>query len=153
MHHSYDAFVESLGLSQVIALEIAGWLAERGYNCRYKPGTVTPNPESRMEHVDFGDLEVIKRLEVKHWPNIDFQSLDDIGYENIIVDETYKLKKYHKNTLYSYMIVNASRTGALWIDTRTREHWYEDELPDKNNPGTRNFTLVPKKYAIYLRLR
>lgn len=144
MTKPYDRFIKSLQESRLCAWIVSEYLLKKGFDVRIIPATTTPNEEERFDHVDTGDIEIRLRAEVKHWPNIDFTSIDTVPYDKIIVDETYKIKKYGAATLYGYFILNASKTACLFIPGRTRSSWIEEEAHDKVEGGTRNFTFCPK---------
>ena len=88
-------------------------------------------------------------MEVKYWPEIDFQSLEDVPYPNIIVDEAYKIAKFPKPTLYGYVILNASKTGCLLIRSVTRSKWFDKKVFDKKEGDNRVFCFCPKEYVSY----
>jgi hypothetical protein len=108
-------FISNLEHSYAPVWTVGGYLASKGYTARILPPQVTPDTESRFEYQDQGDIEITQRIEVKQWVNNDFKSLDDVKYQNIIVDEKYKIERYPLATLHGYMILNASKTAAITI--------------------------------------
>lgn len=83
---------------------------------------------------------------------MDFKSLGDVPYKNIIVDEAYKLLKYPRATLYGYVIVNSSCTGALLISRNTRGHWFDCEMIDGREGNRRTYTVCPRDFVDYVEL-
>jgi hypothetical protein len=141
-----EEFLTLLENSKVVVWRVAEWLTGKGANVRLIPSTISPNEAVRFEHADMGDIEIVMRCEVKHRPTLDFMSMDDFPYPDIIIDETYKIEKFPKATLYGYVIVNSSMTAAITIPRETRKHWFEAEKFDKRDKVMKKFTFCPKKY-------
>lgn len=148
MVKEYTKFIDALSESRSCAWLAAEWLMGIGYDVKILPGTTTPNEEERFQHVDLGDIEIAQRIEVKYWPDIDFSSLGDVPYDNIIVDEAYKIDKFNIATLYGYLILNASKTACLLISARTKEHWFRKEVFDRKENSKRTFMFCPKEKVI-----
>jgi hypothetical protein len=124
-------------------------LLSKGYNVKILPNRISPNKESRWEYVDDGDLELVLRGEVKHKPDIDFKSADEMPYLNLIVDEVYKIEKKHKSSLFGYFIVNASGTGFIFVPGWTQQYWFKERHFDKREQEERNFYMVGKEHVKY----
>jgi hypothetical protein len=151
MTPDYDKFCKLQKHAEVVALEVARWLANTGHKVNMPVNSLAPNQEERHKHYDNGDIFVTKRVEVKYWPDIDFHSVEDVPYKDVIIDEAYKVAKHHPNTLYGYVIVNKSETGGLVITTSTRKHWFEREMIDrKQEPPERKFVMIPKRFVKYV---
>jgi hypothetical protein len=135
-----------------VSFVVAAALKQRGHRVRIIPNTVSPNVKERWDHTDNGDLEISQRVEVKHWPNIDFLSREEVPYTNVIVDETYKIEKEHDLPCYAHIIVNASMTGGLLIPIWTRPFWFKEIRPDRREGGPREFYFCPLEHTIWLPL-
>lgn len=145
-------FKNLLENSEKIVTAFAEVLQNSGYNVRVLPKTLSPSVEERWEHVDDGDIEIIQRIEVKHWPNINFTSVEDIPYKEIIVDEKYKIDKKHNSSLYMYVIVNALCTHCILIPQHTRKHWKVKNKIDGREGRRASFYMIDKKYVTVQRL-
>lgn len=144
-----EEFLGLLNVAQQNAQIVAEVLASRGYHVRILPHSISPNVEERWKHTDEGDLEITQRVELKHWPNIDFKSLDEVPYDNVIVDEAYKIDKEHRTTLYAYLILNASVTGYLLIPIWTRRYWFKKELHDGREDSERTYYMCAKRFLAF----
>lgn len=160
-HEQYVArFVQS---NKVVAF-MAGILEGRGHKVRILPATISPTLEERWKHVDSGDLEVsfseayrhfhavpdAMRVEIKQWPGIDFRTLEDVPYSQIIVDEAYKIDRAAgKLPLHSYVIVNASMSAAMVITAGTRTHWFRQTKFDKQQGRDAEFYFCPKGRVVF----
>jgi hypothetical protein len=145
----YSDFITNLKKSRSTLWDVAEWLTGLGYVVRIIPATTTPNEIDRFQHVDCGDIEIIKRVEVKQWLDIDFNSIDSIKYDNIIVDEAYKVDKFHPKSLAFYLTLNASKTGCIIITSDTRNTWFKEERHDRKEDGKRLFYFCPKDKVRY----
>lgn len=133
-----------------VAFAVASELGRRGHRVRIVPSTISPNVEERWQHTDDGDLEITQRIEVKHWPNIDFQSQAEVPYQNVIVDEVYKLEKSMTLPCYAYVIVNASLTAALFIPIWSRPFWFKKKRWDRREGDEREFYFCPVERTMWL---
>ena len=149
MTKEYSTFIESLEESRACAWFVAEWLLGGGFDVKILPSSTTPNEEERFSHVDHGDLEITQRIEVKHWPEVDFDSMENVPYDHVIVDEAYKLEKYRNATLYGYIILNASKTGCMLISARDRAGWFKKEVYDRKEKANRTFMFCPKNLIRY----
>lgn len=147
-----SVFRESLERSRVISDQVLNWLKSIGHHVTHLPQSTTPDRESRWQHTDQGDLVIRQRIEVKHWPNIDFKSFDDVPYDNIIVDEAYKIQKPGGLSVHSYVIVNASADRAIIILSTTKKHWFTETKWDRMENSQREFCFCPKEHCIIVRL-
>lgn len=144
-----DEFVDLMRTARETAYLLAAALTTKGYNIRILPNSISPNEKDRWNHTDHGDLEIIQRIEVKHWPDIDFKSVEDITYKNIIVDEAYKIEAKHQSSLFAYMILNASVTGYILIPVWTKRQWFKEEKFDKREGRMRLYYFCPKSHLTY----
>lgn len=152
MTKEYSKFIEMLTESRLCAWHVAEWLTRLGFVVKILPATTTPDEGGRFDHVDFGDLEIIKRVEVKYWPEIDFHAIEDVPYNDIIVDEAYKIDKFPKQTLYGYVILNKSKNGCMLIANETRPFWFKKEVFDKKENALRTFYFCPKGKIHYAKI-
>lgn len=146
-------FRELFYKAREVQFVMANNLAARGHCVRIMPSALTPTREDRFEYADEGDLEIRLRVEVKHWPKIDFKSRDDVPYDNIIVDAAHVLEKRQEMPLYGYVIVNASMTGYLLIPIWTRGHWFKETKHDRREGRDREFYLCPRDKVHFQRMR
>jgi hypothetical protein len=147
-----DEFRGLMANAREVAFVVATELGKRGHRVRVVPNTVSPNVEERWSHTDEGDLEITQRVEVKHWPKIDFKSRDEVPYTDIIVDEAYKIDKKHQTPFYAYIIVNASMTGGLLIPIWSKAFWFKSTRHDRREGQSREFYLCPRKQTIWFPL-
>ena len=148
-----EEFTELLRKARDVSFIVAASLTKRGHRVRILPSSWSSTIGKPGQYVDDGDLEITQRVEVKHWPQIDFQSLDDVPYSNIIVDEAYKIEKRHELPLYAYIIVNASMTGYLLIPVWTRQQWFRESRHDRREGHDREFYFCPRDLAHFMRMR
>ena len=149
-----DEFVGLLAAAADNAEMVAMILRQRGFSVRVLPHSVSPNVQERWKHVDEGDLEInsngtVERIELKHWPSVNFHSLESVPYQNVIVDEAYKIEKDHRYLLHAYFILNASRTGCLVIPASTRPHWFKKSAVDGRENDGRLYYFCPKQFLSY----
>lgn len=148
----HKKFKELLEKSKESVWLIASHYTRLGHNVRILPTIVAPTKEQRWDYVDDGDIEIIFRIEIKNWNHIDFSSVDDIPYDDIIVDEAYKIEKEHSSKLFAYHIVNASQTGYLFIPASTKDKWFKGERFDRIENRLAEFYLIPKEYVSYRKI-
>ena len=148
-----DEFVSLMKDSMKAAAIVAASLREDGFEVEILPSKgISPNEARRWSYVDHGDLVVSwgidkERIEAKKWPNIDFFTLDEIPYADIIVDESYKIEKPGRLPLFAYIIVNSSETAYLSIPIWTKGHWFIDTKLDRREGTERAFYFCPKQYV------
>ena len=143
-------FFKSLDKSEVARHIIAKRLIEKGYEVEVPELKVTPGWKERLAYSDNGDLFLLQdgkreRIEVKHWPKINFTSKEDIRYDNIIVNAVNSWDNADIKPSVHY-ILNANYTHVIIIDSRTREHWYRARTYDSRKKQDRSFYFCPKKY-------
>lgn len=149
-----DAEFEALLCNaQFVANAVAVNLELRGHCVTIKPTRLRATAEQRWQCTDEGDLEIRQRIEVKHWPTIDFHSIEELPYRNVIVDEVYKVDKRHVLPLAAYVIVNASMTGYLLVPNSSRPHWFKKRMHDRREGAEREFYLCPRGRVFYQRMR
>jgi hypothetical protein len=155
MTKEFNHWRSSLDKSRQVASDLAEWYNKNTtYSTRVPIQQTTPNEEDRWQYVDDGDFEItcdglVYRAESKYWPKIDFHSVRDVRYRNIIVDEAYKIKREHKLPLFGYHIVNSSETGFMFISPVTRSYWFTERKYDKVEGEERDFVFCPKEYIAY----
>lgn len=150
MPKTHEQFVSALETSRDAVWFVAESLHAQGWNVRILPATVAKKGESRAKHMDQGDLEIIKRLEVKHRPDMDFNSLEEFKFDSVIVDEPYKIEKYAEGTLFGYIVLNKNKTGGMFIHPNTRKHWVIEPRFDSKEGKDKDFMLCPKKFAKFI---
>lgn len=153
MGKTHSQFAAALHDSHDIVWAVAEFLTEKGNTVKILPGTLAPSKEENKDHVDLGDIEIIRRIEVKRRPGIDFDSVASFPYPTVIVDEEYKINKFHPKTLYGYAVVNKSKTGMLWIPASTRKRWTSEVKPDDSEDRECTFVVCPKELTIYVPLK
>ena len=147
-----SVFFKALDKSRKVNNVVCDWLKKKGYEVDLLPQETRPidaPKEDRWKYTDSGDIEIIerKRIEVKQRPSLDFKSFNDLPYENIIVDEEYKIDKNHDSPIHSYFILNKSMTVAMVIMAETKKHWVKQKKFDTVEGEYRCFYLCPKKYC------
>lgn len=147
-----EEFVRLLNNSNNVTEQVVAFLKARGYDVEAIPNTLTPDWELRWQYTDNGDILIRQRIEVKHFQKLDFRSIDEIPFEYLIIDETYKVIAPHTLTLFVYILVNASRTGCAVVGNWTRKYWIQRTMYDSRENEERDFTLVEKKHLFYMSL-
>lgn len=137
-------FRELFYRAREVQFAMANNLQARGHCVRLMTNALTPNREQRFEYTDEGDIEIRLRVEVKHWPKIDFHSLADVPYPNVIVDSADSLERNQALGLYAYTIVNASMSAYLLIPVWTRKAWFKERRHDRREQRDRDFYFCPK---------
>lgn len=148
-----EEFTQLLRNARDVSFIVADNLTRRGHRVRILPSSWSNTIGQPGQYVDDGDLEITQRVEVKHWPHIDFQSREQVPYPNIIVDEVYKIEKRHEVPLYAYIIVNASMTGYLLIPIWTQQSWFKQARHDRREGHHREFYFCPRELTHFLRMR
>lgn len=140
------------------AVELAAvWLRHAGYDVLLKSNRESQRYEDWQAYADDGDLEIFKDgvracVEVKHRPDMRFQSLGDFDFPTVIVDAEYKYNGKDPKPKF-YMIFNHDLTGFIYVPTRTDSEWTVQRTLDKTLNEYRNFYYCPlnlcRYYPIY----
>lgn len=152
MKSTRQEFVDLMLESRKVTWLVASKLLSLGEHVRLVPNIIAPDEKSRWDYVDDGDIEISHRIEIKHWPNIDFKSVDDIPYQEIIIDEAYKIEKVHRLKLYAYIIVNSSMTGGIIISALTKKNWRKVTKFDTREKRQMDCYVIDKKNVLYMDL-
>src|SRR5262245_4846902 len=114
-------FVADLKRSHAAVCLVERLLRDKGLCALAQPTKIMP---IRQGYQDFGDIHIMRRVEVKH-RKIEFSGSHDYPFATIFVDEVYKADNPDKGSppLAAYVIVNASMTHAAIITAATRKHW------------------------------
>lgn len=146
--HSF--YVGRLKASEKVENEFFEALKACGYNVKRTEKSITPTKEERFEYQDAGDILITQRLEIKHWLSIDFKCLEDISYDEIMIDEDYKVEKKHESSLFAYFIINKSLTHYIFIPATSREYWYKATKFDRALEENRTWYFIKKdKVKVY----
>lgn len=146
-------FAELFYKAREVQFAMANNLQARGHCVRLMTNSLTPNRDKRFDYTDEGDVEIRLRVEVKHWPSIDFKSLADVPYENVIVDSAHNLERRRELPVYGYTIVNASMTGYLLIPGWTRAAWFKERRHDRREARDTEFYFCPRDRVYFQRMR
>ena len=137
---------------------LAKHLCKKGKDL-YIPGLqIAPSYKERYKYMDDGDLFVVNKdgsrycIQVKGSPQ-SFKSVKSWPYPDIIVDESYKIKRQEKNPPRFYATVNGELTGCITIRWDTKEHWFEREMWDRRQRDKRKFTLCNLEHCRYTRFK
>lgn len=152
MSKSDAAFLEAFEESQKYVEIVAEWLRGKGYDAQVKPSEVRPSFDQRMQYQDSGDIEIRKRVEVKH-RNIPFTSRYDFPYSTVFVDEVYKIDRVpSKKQLAAYIILNKDATHAAIVDPATSEMWVVEEKFDPTHGEVRPTFACPVSLVQFLKI-
>lgn len=153
-------FHADLKRSDHAALLVCLWLNSRGYRAQLNKMIHTPDYESRRQYTDDGDITLLHkldcepygRIEVKHWPNIQFTSRASIPYPQVFVDEVYQIEREHSLELVGYTIVNQDATHVAMIAADTREHWERVKKRDSRYKTELEWYACPRRLVKVARL-
>lgn len=139
-------FLRALENSRACVNAVAQWLVDLGYDVAVKPSPVRPDASVRHEYADSGDLELRMRVEVKH-RSVPFTDRDSYPFQTVIVDETYKVDRLDRRSLYAYVIVNEARTHAAVIKADTISQWTIMSTYDSKEGESRRFYVCDVSLA------
>ena len=100
---------------------VARWLGQRGHNVIVRGVHVRPSVEHRGDYRDEGDLEITKRIEVKH-RQFAFTSADDYPFDSVMVTIAHCHDRAHPKPS-GYFILNATCTVAAYVPGDTEPQW------------------------------
>jgi len=61
-------------------------------------------------------------------------------YEDVLIDEAYKIDNKNINTLFGYAIANNPLHGFIFVPRSTRKYWYKVKKYDRREKQYREFT-------------
>lgn len=77
------SFLEDLEKSKTAVWKAAQWLSSRGFHVTVRATIARPSADAMEEFADCGDLEIIKRVEVKQRRNLRFTSAEDYPFDTV----------------------------------------------------------------------
>ena len=133
----YEMRISGSSLSEKM---IATWmLLNNKENCvKVFNKTITPDFESRMDHVDSGDLLVNgRKIEIKH-------SSRSFQYGHWPFDKFFICNKNSFDRAYPepsfYFVINKEMTVAAVVNvSATRDRWTVEKVSDRDRPGGDNY--------------
>ena len=143
-------FVKLMKQSNVAVHIVANWFIKKGFEVKIPKLRISPSWEERLKYSDDGDFYFFKnedefRSEVKYWPDIDFKEINDVPYDNIIVNAINSWDNANPKPSFHF-ILNKSKTHVLIINSDSKKYWYKDRVYDRRKNGKRTFYFCPKKY-------
>lgn len=146
-------FHADLKRSDYAAFLVCIWLNSKGYRAQMNKLVHCPNYERRHEFTDDGDIKLLSpidcepygRVEVKHWPKIQFTSRESIPYPKVFVDEVYQIERKHSLDLVGYAIVNKDATHVAMISADTSEHWIRVKRRDSRYRTELEWYACPRR--------
>lgn len=151
MTKSDQDFIDAFEGSKSAVEKVLAWAKGKNLDVAIKESRLRPDFDHRVEYADEGDLEIRKRIEVKH-RKLKFTSAEDYPFSTVFVDEAYKVDRYPIETLSSYVIVNKPMTHAAIVLAGTREHWFIERRYDPTNGDMRNFYVCPVRFTKFISL-
>jgi len=137
-------FQKGLKRSEIAVNLVNSHLNSLGYNSKVLKNT--------GNGPDNGDIEIKFRIEVKY-SRRHFDSIESFSFDNIFVDEVYKVDKYDIRTLFCYFIVDEDKIGYIHIPRETYPHWIKikrnDPYENYGNGEMREWYACPSKYLKY----
>jgi hypothetical protein len=138
-------FVDDLEASQEAVWHVARWLSNTfKQQVSVRPVHIRPDDQldERMKYSDEGDLQIIKRVEVKERKGITFTSLKDFPFKEVIVDVIHS---YDNAVIkpYMYVILSADHKYCLVVPSSTRSSWRGEMIMDEHAGRKRGFYLCP----------
>lgn len=147
-----NEFLRDLDESMLDEIIAAQWLVRIGFPVTWIPKTVRPSYEERYDYVDDGDLLLPTRMEVKRrkGDDMDFTTLDEYPHKTVFVDEVYKVDRKHRLPLFSYIVLNRTRTHAIAIPRHTQNRWVKETVSDrKQGRKCHNYACPKELCSIY----
>lgn len=148
---THAQFCKDLGTSRGAVLAVAAFLQVKGRDVTLPAHRVTPTWEDRYAFQDQGDLMVAKPHQVKE-TSYEFTSKNDFPFDQIIVDEEYKIKRQLDNPPAGYWIVNKAKTAALFIPWEAKPRWTTFTSYDKKQGRECTFLRCPLSLTHYIKL-
>jgi hypothetical protein len=151
-------FVELMKQSDATVGIVASWLLKNGFEVDVPELRISPSWQERLKYADDGDLffwkkeDDKKRMEVKHWPNIGFTSVEDVRYPNVIVNAVNSWDQADPKPDFHF-ILDSSKTHVLSINSNTQDHWFKTTKFDRRKGGNRAFYFCPKQYVKCIKIR
>lgn len=125
-HDEGREFLDRLSGSATGVMRVASWLAKRSFNVRITPMPVwATKAERQARWQDGGDIEIIKRIEVKRRA-IPFTTAEDYPYPSVFIDEVYKVDEALRDVEY-WVILNHDMSHMAMVRPSTRRHWLIEE--------------------------
>lgn len=142
-----QSFVDDLVKSREAVERAAKWLSELGYPVVIRPTFIRPDPTSRFDYSDAGDLEIIQRIEVKRREGLTFSSRGDFPFNSIIVDTCHAYDKA-KLKPYAYIIFNREMSACFVVNKKTRAKWFK--TTKRSRGRDRDFYECPIELAEFV---
>lgn len=138
MSDDNSRFLAHLAASHDAVWKVARYIQRTGFNVMVNAGHDTSTFETRMSHVDNGDLSIVHRIEVKHLRK-EFTSAEDWPFPDVIVCAKQAFDKA-KPKPFQFILVNRAETHIAIVRGSTRPQWtvmenvrdsrYEDRAQD-----------------------
>ncbi len=139
----FKKFVQHLSESHEGVISAANWLNSLGYSVTIPPTSVAESYETRMNHVDKGDLYINMRVEVKRL-GVTFTSKADWPFgEKFIVCAKHSFDNA-KPKPYAYIIQSQDLQHIAVVNSATCKQWYSEKRKDSRYEDvTQDFYLCP----------
>lgn len=144
-------FLTRLEASKVAVRKVADWLIGRDAIVEVAEMRVRPSYDERHEFVDDGDLRLTIRAEVKN-VSLSFTCRNDFPYDNIIIDEAFKVDRIPKAQRYGWFIVNREVTHCAFVSRFSFPHWQRKRRFDSKVQQELEFYICPKEEATFFAL-
>lgn len=142
----HEKFAQGLLKSKEAVRAIALWLIEKGYPVVMHPTFVAPNFKERGDYTDSGDLNLLRKIEVKHRPKDPFTELSYFssrGWTTAFVDSAPGFDAKRPKP-YAYYLVNQPLTHALEVVVKdTQRYWQKVKVNDSVKEGPRLIYQCP----------
>lgn len=146
-------FLAQWNRSHGAVFDVAMWLrAEFGMNVRVTVPELRPDASVRHAYADSGDIECIKRIEVKH-RTITFTGRADYPFPTVFVAEKYTLDRMDLRTVEAFVILSADKAHAAIVSARTRKFWVAESRADGRDGKQRTFIACPVEHVVFMPIK
>jgi hypothetical protein len=126
---AHKRFLENLDASVAAVWSIAKWLQSHGYAVTVNPIRKAPAHEQWKEYVDHGNIEIRRRVEVKHL------SVNFTGRQDWLFGSKFLVCAKHSfdhitPKPYAYVIVSADFSACAIVHSSTSDKWTIESRQD-----------------------
>lgn len=144
---NHNLFKKHLKESQDSVHAAADWLREKGFQVQVPKCKVAPNRDEWRAYVDFGDLLVSFRAEVKAL-SAEFSCRDDWPFGNAAIVCAKHAWDQANLKPFVFFQFNRQRTHAAIIWRKTISFWFVEKRKDRRYTDViQEFYLCPLKYV------
>ena len=147
---NFEKFVEHLEASHEGVMNAMNWFLKKGYEVTIPPTTVAESYETRMNHVDNGDLFIKMRIEVKRL-GVTFTGRDDWPYgKKFMVCGKDSFDRADPKP-FAYLIQSKDLKSMGIVLSASSKNWYVENKLDKRYPEPyyQDFYMCPMEHVSF----